>query len=91
MTQNRPLKKISLLLAKIEQPKEVETILSILLTPNEQSCLKTRLEILQELIKDHLPQREIAQKLKVSIAKITAGSKEVKKMSSSVKKSLLET
>jgi TrpR family transcriptional regulator, trp operon repressor len=53
----------------------------ILLTPAEKEDIKNRIQILKGLLEDRLSQRELAEKLGVSISKVTRGSNALKRMS----------
>lgn len=53
----------------------------VLLTQAEQADIADRIRIIQGLIDDKLPQRELAENLQVSISKITRGSNALKRMS----------
>lgn len=72
---------------KQQDEKALEQLFDLFLTPEEKENLATRYSIVQELLKHELPQREIAKQLNVSIAKITRGSNELKRMD----KKLLQT
>lgn len=74
--------------AKDEQT--LDTIFDLLLTPEERESIATRILIVKSLINQKKPQREIAQDLKVSIAKITRGSNELKRINAKFKKYLEE-
>lgn len=54
--------------------KEWEALLEDLLTPQEREVMEERWQLVQLLAKG-IPQRTIAKKLPVSIAKITRGSR----------------
>ena len=58
----------------VETPKEAELLLRDILTPQELASLAQRWEIVRELSKG-TPQRTIAEKLGLSISKITRGSR----------------
>jgi TrpR family trp operon transcriptional repressor len=62
------------LFASIQSEKEAKMLLEDLLTPQEVASLAERWQLIQELNKG-TPQRDIAQKLGVSISKITRGSR----------------
>ncbi|MEK7591036.1 MAG: Trp family transcriptional regulator [Patescibacteria group bacterium] len=65
------------LLRVLEQPRntvEWDALLQDLLTPNERESLTERWQIVQ-LLANGMPQRDIADKLGVSISKITRGSR----------------
>jgi TrpR family trp operon transcriptional repressor len=72
---------------KQQDEKALEQLFDLFLTPEEKENLATRYSIVQALLKHELPQREIAKQLNVSIAKITRGSNELKRMD----KKLLQT
>lgn len=63
---------------------ELAKLFELLLTAEEKESITTRCLIVDELIKKEKPQREIAATLKVSIAKITRGSNELKRMPQSL-------
>ncbi len=60
--------------------KTLASLLDLILTPEEKANLATRYLIIKELLQDEKPQREIAKDLNVSIAKITRGSNELKRV-----------
>jgi TrpR family trp operon transcriptional repressor len=62
------------LIIAIETEKEAKKILSDLLTPQELESLTERWQIIKALAKGKT-QREIAQHLKISIAKVSRGSR----------------
>jgi len=62
------------LFASIESEEEAEKLLTDLLTPKEIESFAERWQLVQALHQG-LPQREIAQKLGISISKITRGSR----------------
>ena len=63
---------------KLKSKEEVIEFLKGLLTPKELQEIPKRLQIVK-LLKKGLPQREIAKKLKVSIATVSRGSNEIKR------------
>jgi len=65
------------LLTNIKNPQLMSELLEDILTPGEFEEIITRWQIIKELSRG-VPQREIAAKLKVSIAKITRGSRELR-------------
>lgn len=64
-------------LTQIEDPLLMKVFLQGILTPGELEEVGLRLQILRLLLKGY-PQRKIAQQLKVSLAKVTRGSREIK-------------
>jgi TrpR family trp operon transcriptional repressor len=68
------------LCVKQQNEKSLEQLFELFLTPEEKENLATRYSIVQVLLQNELPQREIAKQLNVSIAKITRGSNELKRM-----------
>lgn len=68
------LKDLHTLFASIKSEKEAELLLNDILTPQELASVAERWQLIQELAKG-TPQRAIAKKLKVSISKITRGSR----------------
>jgi TrpR family trp operon transcriptional repressor len=78
------------LCAQQKTPQDFEFLLSLFLTYEERADLTTRYSIVKELLEAKLTQRTIAKELDVSIAKITRGSNELKTLSTSQKKKLME-
>ncbi len=74
-------------LSEIKDLQVAKDFLTNILTPSELDELAIRLEILKKL-KSGTPQREIAEKLKVSIGTVSRGSREVKYSNSKFIKSL---
>ncbi|MDB4979041.1 MAG: hypothetical protein JWM56_1227 [Candidatus Peribacteria bacterium] len=62
------------LFASIKTSKEAEMLLADILTPQELESVAERWKLIRELDKG-TPQRDIAEKLNVSISKITRGSR----------------
>ncbi len=60
--------------------KMLSSLLGLLLTQEEKESIASRCLIIMELIKHEKTQRDIAADLNVSIAKITRGSNELKRM-----------
>jgi len=59
----------------------LSALFELFLTHEEKENLALRYLIIEELFKQEKTQRDIAQDLQVSIAKITRGSNELKRMS----------
>lgn len=57
---------------------QLDCLLAMLLTPDERNTLGLRVEIVQKLLENTLPQREIQQQLNTSAATITRGSNMLK-------------
>lgn len=78
MTKNKAqiLKKMASILAKMEHEKDVENFLRAFMTPKECETLCVRYLLIEMLMKG-LPQREISQRLGVSITQISRGSAEL--------------
>jgi len=70
------MKKLVQVLADIDDPKRMEGFLNTILTEQERYALPKRLEIVR-LLKKGVPQHEIAKKLRVGVATVTRGSKEL--------------
>lgn len=64
--------------------KDEKTLLELFdlfLTPEEKESLETRFLIVKALLEEKKVQRDISEELNVSIAKITRGSNELKRIS----------
>jgi TrpR family trp operon transcriptional repressor len=71
---------LSLCLAAKDE-KSLSELLDFILTPEERESISTRCLIVKALLAKQLTQRDIAKSLQVSIAKITRGSNELKRIS----------
>lgn len=69
-------RELARILAKTTNPRAMGALLEDLLTPSEYSDIAKRLQIVRHLEKG-IPQREIAKKLGISIAKVTRGSRAI--------------
>ena len=61
--------------------KFLSELLDLFLTPEEHDSIETRCLIIKDLMEHKKTQRKISDDLKVSIAKITRGSNELKRIS----------
>ncbi|GAL12967.1 transcriptional repressor protein TrpR [Vibrio astriarenae] len=68
---------IALIKESVEQEQH-ELLLTLLMTPDEREAMLTRVNIVSELLKGDLSQRQISQMLGVGVATITRGSTELK-------------
>jgi TrpR family trp operon transcriptional repressor len=66
--------------AKERDVNRLGQFLDLFLTHEERQSIATRLCIVKALLAEELTQREIAQQFNVSIAKITRGSNELKRL-----------
>ncbi|MGC9422350.1 MULTISPECIES: trp operon repressor [Vibrio] len=81
------------LLALVKQAttdEQHEMLLTMLMTPDEREALVARVNILCELLKGELSQRQISQLLGVGVATITRGSNELKSRTEQERDSLAQ-
>lgn len=78
------------LCASATDKKQLNELLEFFLTPQEKESLKTRCLIVKALLEETKTQREISAEHEVSIAKITRGSNELKRISPELKEYLKE-
>ncbi len=71
--------------------KRLAALFDLFLTIDEKESLATRLLIVKGLLAGEKTQRELAEELKVSIAKITRGSNSLKQLSAGLLKYLAES
>jgi len=76
--EKRYKKELAELLARIKNPKIMEALLDDLFTPVEGIEISKRLQIVKRLAEGE-SQRQVAEDLKVGIATVTRGSRELKK------------
>ncbi len=81
MSERTKLKEIAGIFSNAPSDDLKFELLELFFTPNEVEQMIARYEIIQDLVKEELTQREIAARLNISIAKITRGSNELKKRS----------
>ena len=75
--KDKNIKDLIATLLQVENQEDMLDLLKGLLTLGELEEISCRLQIVK-LLKAGMPQREIAEKLKVGIATVTRGSKEIK-------------
>lgn len=75
---------------KTKNTDELSKLFELFFTQEERESLADRYTIIQALLENKLTQRDIAEKYRVSIAKITRGSNELKSMDSKLKMFLEE-
>ena len=74
MTDSKHLRDLYQLFSSVRTEKEAEMLLTDMLTPGELRSLTKRWQELQ-LLANGMTQREVSQKLKISISKVTRGSR----------------
>ena len=75
--KDKNIKDLMTTLLQVQKQEDMLDLLKGLLTLGELEEMANRLQIVK-LLKAGMPQREIAEKLKVGIATVTRGSKELK-------------
>ena len=68
------------LCARTSSEKDLERLFDLFLTLEEKKAITGRYKIVVAFLEKKLTQREMAEKLQVSIAKITRGSNNVKRL-----------
>jgi len=76
MKASYEFKEMAKLLASITSVEEMENLLLGLLTPKEREELPKRIQIVK-MLKKGIPQHQIAARLKVGVATVTRGAKEI--------------
>lgn len=76
------------LIERSNHDQSLEHLLSMLMTADERESMKARVNIIYELLKGELNQRQISQLLGVGIATVTRGSNEVKQLTDTEKATL---
>lgn len=82
--KTKSMRELSGALAETNDPQNILRFLNSLLTPNEIREISSRWELVK-LLDQGLSQRQIAQRLGLSLCKITRGSRELKKKDSPFK------
>lgn len=77
MTKREQLDELIKALLEIDSEELMLDFLEGILTPTEREDIPVRLQIIK-MLKQGMPQREIAEKLGVGIATVTRGSREIK-------------
>jgi TrpR family transcriptional regulator, trp operon repressor len=72
------IKEIAAVLATTDDAEEIEGFLKSILTRNETDEISSRWELVK-LLQEGMSQRKIADRLGLSLCKITRGSRELKK------------
>ncbi|MBT4516430.1 MAG: transcriptional regulator [Candidatus Komeilibacteria bacterium] len=75
---NKYLKNLSKYLLSIKTEREMQNFLTAIFTPAEIEHVPKRLELVR-LLKQGIPQHEIAKRLNMGVATVTRGSQELKK------------
>jgi TrpR family trp operon transcriptional repressor len=75
---------------EMKNEKELQQFFELFLTYEERGDISRRLLLTKELLSKQLTQRAIAEKLNVSISKITRGSNALKVVSKSYKEKLIK-
>jgi TrpR family trp operon transcriptional repressor len=80
----KKLNEIARVLAETNDQKKISAFLAGILTANEIAEISSRWELVK-LLEQGQSQRQIARKLKLSLCKITRGSRELKKKDSALR------
>ena len=83
------IRQISEVLARMEDSELIEGFLRCLLTPHEASDVSGRWELVKRL-EQGMTQRTIAHDLRMSLCKITRGSRELKRPKSALRRVIRE-
>ena len=83
------LEEFASVLAKIQDQRLIKELLVCMLTKRELEEIDGRWKLVK-LLDQGMSQRKIAEKLKMSLCKITRGSKELKKENSALKRVIEE-
>ena len=78
------------LLTKIKSQNELSALFDLFFTIEERETFASRFLIIKALLENKLPQREISEKYKVSIAQITRGSNALKIIEPKLKEHLIK-
>lgn len=78
MKSNKELNELIEVLLKIKNKNEMYDFLRGILTPKELLEIPNRLQIIK-MLKSGVPHHDIAEKLRVGVATVTRGSREIQK------------
>lgn len=87
MNKENTYKDLLEFITKIDNIEDMESVFKDIFTDAERKDFTLRWQLLNDLYQ-HIPQREIAANLKISLCKITRGSKILKNPNSLVRKEL---
>lgn len=76
------------LCATLKTEEQFSNFFNLILTHAEKEDIALRIEIISGLLRGEITQRELAKKLKISIAKISRGSNALKTIDTQIKKIL---
>lgn len=79
------------LFSAVEDEQSIEKLLQVLFTHDERNDIAKRVQIIRSLLRGDKTQRQLAQDLNVSIAKITRGSNALKSIDDEVRALLNKT
>ncbi len=74
--------------AKERDNTRLQQLFDFFLTHEERQSIATRLSLTKALLAEEMTQREMAERLHISIAKITRGSNELKRLTAAEKAQL---
>ncbi len=87
---NSGWKQFLALCMKAKDEEQLNELFELFLTPEEKEHLALRYLIVAELLEGKKTQRDLARDLKISIAKITRGSNNIKRLSNKMKQFLTQ-
>lgn len=76
------------LCSKFKTKEELKELFDLFFTLEEKEALSKRHDLVRALLEEKMTQREIAEKMKVSISKITRGSNALKIISKQLREAL---
>jgi TrpR family trp operon transcriptional repressor len=90
MTNEKGWKEFVQLISQLKDDQEANKLLHLLFTHEERHDVSKRILIIKGLLAEQQTQRELAQNLNVSLAKITRGSNAIKEINNPLKEKLKE-